>query len=104
VLSETVVALGDVEPVDVEMTMSVDADLASIGTGKACLGDPLLALLWLARTARDLGDPLRAGEVVLSGALGPMATVAAGNRVQARISGLGEVSVSFADVVAGERT
>ena len=78
------------------MRMSLNGATASEGTGRACLGDPLLALLWLARTLRDLGDPLRAGEVVLSGALGPMAVVRAGDVVEAEISGLGPVRVTFA--------
>jgi 2-keto-4-pentenoate hydratase len=96
VVSERVVPLVEVEPVDVVMTMTVNGATASEGTGRACLGDPLLALLWLARTLRDLGDPLRAGEVVLSGALGPMAVVRAGDVVEAEISGLGPVRVTFA--------
>ena len=41
------------------------------------------ALAWLARTAREFGDPLRAGQVVLSGALGPMVPVAPGDAVTA---------------------
>ena len=41
------------------------------------------------------GQPLRAGEVILSGALGPMVPVAAGNVVQTRIGGLGNCSVRF---------
>jgi len=96
VVSDRVVPLDAVVPVDVVMTMTINGATASEGLGRACLGDPLLALLWLARTLRDLGDPLRAGEVVLSGALGPMAVVRAGDVVEAEISGLGPVRVTFA--------
>jgi len=90
------VARGDVVPAEVEMSMSVNGEVASTGTGRACMGDPYLALAWLARTARELGDPLRAGQVVLSGALGPMVAVSSGDVVTAEISGLGAVSVTFA--------
>jgi 2-keto-4-pentenoate hydratase len=89
--------LADVEPVEVEMSMTRNGEVVSTGNGRACLGDPLAALAWLARTACDVGDPLRAGQVVLSGALGPMVTVAPGDTFQAQISGLGTVSVTFQD-------
>ncbi|WP_440713628.1 2-keto-4-pentenoate hydratase [Gordonia sp. FQ] len=74
-----------VEPVSVVMEMAVNGVIVSTGNGGACLGDPLNALLWLARTAHEFGDPLRAGQVVLSGALGPMAPVQPGDKVEARI-------------------
>lgn len=82
-------------PKDAEMSMTVDGAVASQGNGAACLGDPLEALLWLARTAQEYGSPLRAGQVVLSGALGPMVPVTAGNTVRAEVSGLGAVSINF---------
>ncbi len=87
--------LEEVEPTRVEMRMLVDDEVVSTGTGAACLGDPLAALRWLAQTARDFGDPLRAGQLVLSGALGPMHPVHAGARVTAEISGLGSVTTTF---------
>lgn len=96
-VSDRVVPLADVEPVDVRMAMTLNGAPASEGSGAACLGDPLLALLWLARTVRDLGDPLRAGELVLSGALGPMAVVRPGDVVEASITGLGSITVSFSE-------
>ncbi|MBW8811822.1 MAG: fumarylacetoacetate hydrolase family protein [Caulobacterales bacterium] len=51
----------------------------SRGTGAASLGHPIEALAWLADTSIDLGSPLRAGEVVLSGALGPMVPLLPGD-------------------------
>jgi 2-keto-4-pentenoate hydratase len=90
-------SLAELTPKDVEMQMSIDGAVVSTGTGSACLGDPLEALAWLARTARDFGDPLRAGQLVLSGALGPMHPVHPGAVVAAEISGLGTVSVTFSE-------
>lgn len=95
VLGHDRVTLDTFEPKDTQMRMTLDGEEVSRGTGADCLGDPLAALSWLARTARDLGSPLLAGQVVLSGALGPMATVTAGDVVTATVSGLGEVSARF---------
>lgn len=75
-----------VEPALVTMAMSINGEVTSTGKGADCLGDPLRALLWLAETARDLGDPLRSGQVVLSGALGPMTPVTTGDQVETVIS------------------
>jgi 2-keto-4-pentenoate hydratase len=95
VVSDLLVPLDGLDPAAVEMTLTCNGVEASSGTGRACLGSPLEALLWLARACQSVGAPLQAGELVLSGALGPMVPVAVGDTVAASISGLGEVSVSF---------
>jgi 2-keto-4-pentenoate hydratase len=82
------------------MTMTVDGEQLSAGRGADCLGDPLNALVWLARMAIEVGTPLRAGQVVLSGALGPMVAVSPGARVRAEITGLGAVEAAFTDGVS----
>lgn len=97
VLGVTPATLAEFEPADVVMTMYVDGVEVSSGTGAACLGSPLTALGWLADRAEELGDPLRAGQVVLSGALGPMCPVRPGSSVTAELSALGSVSVTFSD-------
>ncbi|WP_149831180.1 2-keto-4-pentenoate hydratase [Streptomyces tailanensis] len=89
--------LAEVTPREVTMTMTVTGQDDSTGTGAACLGGPLLALQWLATKARQLGEPLRAGQVILSGALGPMRPVTAGAEVTTTISGLGTVAVRFSN-------
>lgn len=87
--------LDDIEPRDVVMSLTINDEERSAGTGAACLGDPLEALRWLAVQAWRFGDPLRAGHLVLSGALGPFVPFAAGDRVTASISGFAPLTVSF---------
>lgn len=95
VLGTRRLTLNEFAPAEVTMRLYVDDVLASEGTGAACLGDPLNALLWLARTAHEFGEPLRAGQVILAGALGPMVPTPPGSRVRAEISSLGSVTATF---------
>lgn len=87
--------LDEVNPVEVTMSMTIDGEEVSTGNGAACLGDPLKAVAWLATQARTFGEPLRAGQVILSGALGPMRPVRPGAVVSAHISGLGSATATF---------
>jgi len=103
VLGDEQITLKEFEPRDVTMRLYADGALASEGTGAACLGDPLAALLWLARTAREFGDPLRAGQVILSGALGPLVPTPPGTTVRAEMSGLGTVTATFSGKERKER-
>ena len=87
--------LDEFAPVDVEMVLSINGTTRSSGTGAACLGDPLEALRWLAVQCTRFGDPLRAGQVVLSGALGPFVPFTSGDAVVAAISGFAPLTVTF---------
>jgi 2-keto-4-pentenoate hydratase len=87
--------LSEIEPVDVVMSLTINGEERSSGNGAACLGDPLEALRWLAVQARRFGDPLRAGHLILSGALGPFVPFAPGDRVEASISGFDPLNVEF---------
>lgn len=95
VLGADRVPLTELEPREVTMSLSREGEEISAGTGAACLGDPLNALAWLARAAARYGSPLQAGDVVLSGALGPLAAVEAGQVLTATISSLGTVTARF---------
>jgi 2-keto-4-pentenoate hydratase len=95
VLGDKRIPLSEFAPAEVIMNLEKNGVPASSGNGAACLGDPIHALIWLARTAASLGAPLRAGDVVLSGALGAMVTAEPGTEITAELSTLGRVSVTF---------
>ena len=66
-----------------------------IGQGKNVLGDPRIALAWLANELRELGITLRSGQVVTTGTCHPPLPIAAGDHLAADFGVLGKVSVGF---------
>ncbi len=77
------------------MALEINDVVQSLGAGVACLGHPLNAATWLAQTLAARGQGLRAGDVILTGALGPMVPIKPGDRVRATIGGLGSCSFDF---------
>ena len=77
------------------MTMTINGEEMSTGVGAACLGHPLHAARWLADTMSERGTPLRAGDVVMTGALGPMRPIGPGDAVEATFGDLGTVTTSI---------
>jgi 2-keto-4-pentenoate hydratase len=65
------------------------------GHGKNVLGDPLIALTWLANELRQLGVTLRAGEVVTTGTCHPPLPIQSGDVFEADFGSIGRVSVEF---------
>ena len=80
----------------IPMQMTINDEEVSNGTGAACLGHPLNAARWLADVMCARGTPLRAGDVVMTGALGPMVPMAHGDTVVASFGDLGTVTTSVA--------
>ncbi|MFC4312288.1 2-keto-4-pentenoate hydratase [Steroidobacter flavus] len=93
--------LTECDVVHASMRMTRGEEVVSTGAGTACMGSPLSAVLWLAKTAAQLGQPLRRGDVVLSGALGAMVAVKPGDLFEAHIEGLGSVQALFAPEESG---
>ncbi|ROO59319.1 2-keto-4-pentenoate hydratase [Micromonospora sp. Llam0] len=101
VLGDRPVPAASVDLRECGMVLESAGEPVSVGAGAACLGNPVHAVAWLASTMAAAGDPLRAGDIVLSGALGPMVPVTPGAAYEARIAGLGTVRTRFSAKPAG---
>jgi 2-keto-4-pentenoate hydratase len=77
------------------MVMQINGQTVSLGVGAAALGHPLNAAAWLAQTLAARGEPLKAGDVLLTGALGPMVALHPGDKVEAFVGGLGSCSFTY---------
>lgn len=96
-LGETRIDPRQLDLASVELNMQLNGQPAGSGLGAAVQGHPCAAVAWLANTLGELGIPFRRGEIILSGALAPLVPVAAGDRIDMHISGLGSASLRFTD-------
>jgi 2-oxopent-4-enoate/cis-2-oxohex-4-enoate hydratase len=94
--------LGDraVDPMSLDlstcgMVLEKNGSLECTGAGAAALGSPVTCVAWLANALGRFGIPLRAGEVILSGSLGALIPVTAGDSLHLSIGGMGSASVRF---------
>jgi 2-keto-4-pentenoate hydratase len=86
------------EDIDLEllgMVLSQNGEMVNTGVGAAALGNPATCVAWLANRLADYDISLKAGEVILSGALSGMVAANPGDSFTARFAHLGQVSVNF---------
>jgi len=79
--------------VDCGVRAIVDGRVVSAGTGANVLGDPRLALAWIANELNTYGQALQAGEYVTTGTVTPPIPYHAGSDLRAEFGDLGSVSV-----------
>ena len=87
-----------VEEVDLEligMVFTKNGELMNTGVGAAALGNPATCVAWLANRLADFDISLKAGEVILSGALSAAVEAKEGDSFTARFAHIGQVSVHF---------
>jgi 2-oxopent-4-enoate/cis-2-oxohex-4-enoate hydratase len=77
------------------MVLEKNGEIIGTGAGAAALGSPVNAVAWLANTLGRLGIGMKAGEVILSGALAAMSPAKAGDNFRVSIGGMGSCSVRF---------
>jgi 2-oxopent-4-enoate/cis-2-oxohex-4-enoate hydratase len=77
------------------MVLEKNGVIECTGVGAAALGSPVNCVTWLANAMGRFGMPLRAGEIILSGSLGALIPVAAGDNLSLSIGGIGCAAVRF---------
>ena len=87
--------LNDLNPETVSMKLYKNGKLSSKGNGRACMGNPLNAALWLAQKMNIQGEPLCKGEVLLSGALGPVLSVVKGDDIRMDMDGFASIHLAI---------
>jgi 2-keto-4-pentenoate hydratase len=72
-------------------------EVIDTGAGAAALGNPARCVAWLANKLATFGDTLRAGDIVLPGAVHRMVPVQRGDVFRAEFAHLGAVTVRFSN-------
>ena len=95
VLSGRPTKLTDVDPALIGATLRKNGEIVETGCSGAVLGNPVIAVAWLANKVAQFGVALEPGNVIMPGSCTRMIPVAAGDHVRADFDGLGHVAVRF---------
>lgn len=79
----------------IEMSLYKNGEFMNKGTGADVLGHPATCVAWLANKLSEYNVTLKAGEVILSGALSAAIVAEKGDVFTAEFSELGKVTISF---------
>jgi 2-keto-4-pentenoate hydratase len=97
VLGDRVKKLSDIDIKQIGMALYKNNELQNTGVGAAALGNPAACVAWLANKLSSYGITLKAGEIILSGALSAAIEAEPGDEFHAKFAELGEVRVSFTE-------
>lgn len=95
VLGNEKTTLDNLYLLSIHMELYKNDEKLNEGTGAAALGNPATCVAWLANKLSDYGITLKAGEVILSGALSGMVVVEKSDSFTAKFDCLGDVCVRF---------
>lgn len=95
VLGKERLGVNEADLPSVSMRLYKNDELAGEGTGAAVLGDPCLAVAWLANRLWAYGVPLKKGEVILSGAFSAAPPAKKGDVFRVEFSSFGAVEAMF---------
>jgi len=98
--SRVIFGSNSLKPTDVDlrligMVYTKNGLVESTAAGAAVLNNPWEALAWLARRSAQLGRPLKAGQMVLAGALADAVFLAPGDSVRVEFAHLGSLTIPF---------
>ena len=95
VLGKNIFDIKDFDLLNIGMYLIKNNNLYNSGTGIEVMGNPVAAVAWLANKLNEFGMDLKAGDIVLSGAITAAADAVAGDSFTAHFDGMGTVSVQF---------
>ncbi|WP_410872635.1 2-keto-4-pentenoate hydratase [Nocardia sp. A7] len=96
VLGKQRVAPADIDITAIDAVLTRNGEVVAEGRSDAVLGDPLIAVAWLARKVADFGVRLKAGDIVLPGSCTRAIDARPGDAFHAEFTGLGSVRLNFA--------
>jgi 2-keto-4-pentenoate hydratase len=95
VLGKQRVAPGDIDIKAIDAVLTRNGERIAEGRSDAVLGDPVIAVAWLARKVAGFGVRLQAGDIVLPGSCTRAIDARPGDEFLAEFTGLGSVSLQF---------
>ncbi|MGY0502871.1 2-keto-4-pentenoate hydratase [Nocardia sp. FBN12] len=95
VLGKERVAPGDIDITAIDAVLTRNGEVIAEGRSDAVLGDPVIAVAWLARKVATFGVRLKKGDIVLPGSCTRAIDARPGDDFHAEFSGLGSVRLRF---------